>query len=168
MAASDDRWECPECVGDALPPHNSRDVMDVFHFDFQKNLPTPKTVGQQFYLWLLWTYLFGIYCASKQLTAAYMWHELLAKRGANDVISCYSYFIFRNPLGRSGAKWSVWWADNCPVQNKNNHVIWFFQDLIHHGIYSRIDLKFLVVGHTYSPTDRTFGVIENYTPIDFS
>lgn len=49
LAASDDRWECPECVGDALPPHNSRDVMDVLHFDFQKNLLTPKiTVGQQF------------------------------------------------------------------------------------------------------------------------
>ena len=46
LAASDDRWECPECVGDALPPHNSRDVMDVFHFNFQKSLPTPKiTVG---------------------------------------------------------------------------------------------------------------------------
>ena len=57
LAASDDRWECPECVGDALPPHNSKDVMDVFHFDFQKNLPTPKiAVGQQFYLRLLWTY----------------------------------------------------------------------------------------------------------------
>jgi len=25
LAASDDRWECLECVGDALPPHNSRD-----------------------------------------------------------------------------------------------------------------------------------------------
>ena len=70
-------------------------------------------------------------------------------------------------MGRSGAKWSVWWADNCPGQNKNNYVIWFFQDLIRRGIYSRIDLKFLVVGHTYGPTDRTFGLLRT-TPLDFS
>ena len=73
LSSSDERWECPDCADSVLPPHNSKDVMDVFHFDFQKNLPTPKiTVGQQFYLQLLWTYLFGIYCASNQLTAAYM------------------------------------------------------------------------------------------------
>lgn len=160
----DEIWRCTSCVEANLPAHNTKDAVDVFHFDFQKNLPTPKiTVGHQFYLRLLWTYLFGIYCASTELTAAYMWHESLAKRGANDVISCLAHFIFRNPLGRSGAKWSIWWADNCAGQNKNNAMIWFFQDLIRRGIYSRIDLKFLVVGHTYGPTDRTFGVIEKYT-----
>ena len=105
------------------------DAVDVFHFDFQQNLPTPKlTVGQQFYCGLLWTYLFGIYYASTQLTTAYMWHELLAKRGANDVISCLAHLIFHNGLGRSGAKWSIWWADNSPRQNKNNYIMWFFQD----------------------------------------
>ena len=106
---------------------------------------------------LLWTYLFGIYSASTQLTAAYMWHELLAKRGANEVISCLSHFIFCNPLGRTGAKRSIRWADNCPGQNKNNYIMCFFQDLIRRGVYTRIDFKFLVVGHTYGPTDRSFG-----------
>ena len=62
----------------------------------------------------------------------------------------------------AGAKWSVWWADNCPGQNKNNYIVWFFQDLICREIYSRIDLKFLTVGHTYAPTDHTFGVIEKH------
>ena len=104
-----------------------------------------------------------IYCASTEVTAAYMWHELLANRGANDVISCLAHFIFCNPLGRTGARWSVWWADNCPGQNKNNFIMWFFQDLIRRNVYSRIDYKFLVVGHTYGPTDRSFGVIEHYT-----
>ena len=121
------------------------------------------TVGEQFYLRLLWTYLFGIYCASTQLTAAYMWHEMVARRGANDVISCLSHFIYHSRLGRTGAKWSIWWADNCPGQNKNNYIMWFFQELIHQKVYSRIDYKFLVVGHTYGPTDRSFGVIEHYT-----
>ena len=63
-------------------------------------------------------------------------------------------------FGRTGAKWSIWWADNCAGQN--NNVIWFFQDLVRKGVYSRIEYKFLIVGHTYGPTDRCFGVIEKH------
>ena len=64
--------------------------------------------------------------ASHQLMTAFMWHGLMAKRGANDVVSCLSHFIYNTPLGRSGAKHSIWWADNCPGQNKNNCMFWFF------------------------------------------
>ena len=137
------------------------DAVDVFNFDFMQNQATPKlTVGQQFYLRLLWTYLFGIFSASTKIMTAFMWHELLAKRGCNDVISCLAHFIYHTPLGRTGAKWSIFWADNCPGQNKNDYIIWFFQELIRCGVYSRIDYKFLVVGHTYGAIDQSFGVIE--------
>ena len=163
LSSSDSIWECLLCKHPDLPDFNTVDAVDVFHFDFQQNLPTPKlTVGQQFYLRLLWTYLFGIFSASTQMTTAFMWHELLAKRGCNDVISCIAHFIFHTPLGRTGAKWSICWADNCPGQNKNNYIMWFFQDLIRRKIYSRIDYKFLVPGHTYGSTDQAFGVIERY------
>jgi len=79
----------------------------------------------------------------------------------NDVISCLSHFIFRHwddleQSGQSGGQITA--QDRTKIT-----VIWFFQDLICRGIYFRIDLEFLVVGHTYGPTDRTFGVIENYT-----
>ena len=94
---------------------------------------------------------------------AYMWHELLARRGPNDVISCLAHFIFNTRLGRTGAKWIIFWADNCPGQNKNNYLMWFFSDLIRRQVYSRIDFKFLIPGHTYGPTDRHFVVIEKYT-----
>ena len=162
LGVSDSKWECPNCSTD-LPALNSVDAIDVFHFDFQKNLPTPKlTVGSQFYLRLLWTYLFGIYSASTNVMMAYMWHELMAKRGPNEVILCLAHFIFRTRLGRTGAKWSIWWADNCPGQNKNNYLMWFFQDLIHREVYTRVDFKFLIAGHTYGPTDRHFALIENY------
>ena len=105
---SEEKWECPACQNSDLPPLNRVTAVDCFHVDFQQNLPTPKlTVDQQFYCRFLWTYLFGIYCASTEVTAAYMWHELLAKRGANDVISCLAHFIFCNPLGRTGARCMV-------------------------------------------------------------
>lgn len=163
LSRSNSIWECPTCKSSGLPALNSVDAVDVFHFDFEKNLPTPKlTVGKQFYLRLLWTYLFGIYSALTAVTTAFMWHELLAKRGCNDVISCLSCFIFHSPLGRTGAKWSIWWADNCPGQNKNNYIMWFFQELIRRNVYSGIDYKFLIPGHTYGSSDQTFGMVERY------
>ena len=112
------------------------DAVDVFHFDFQQNLPTSKlSVSKQFYLRLLWTFLFGIYSASIKITTAFMWHEMLARRGCNDVISCLSHFIMHRRMGQTGVKWSIWWADNCPGQNKNNYIMWFFQDVTRRKIY---------------------------------
>ena len=124
LCSSDSYWQCANCKKD-LPEFNSKDAIGVFHFDFQQNLSTPKlTVGKQFYLRLLWTYLFGIYSAPTKITTAMMWHEMLGRRGCNNVILCLFRFIFHTPLGRTGAKWSIWWADNCPSQNKNNYLMW--------------------------------------------
>ena len=105
LSQSKDKWICANCCGDyTLPAFNSVEAIDVFHFDFQQNMPTPKlTVGKQFYLRLLWTYLFGIFCASTDLTCAFMWNELVAHRGANDVLSCLSRFVFNARFGRMGA-----------------------------------------------------------------
>ena len=80
LSASDDIWQCQKysSTKDDLPSPNTVNAIDVFHFDFQQNLPTPKlTVGQQFYKRLLWTwtYLFGIYTASTKTMMAYMWHD---------------------------------------------------------------------------------------------
>ena len=39
---------------------------------------------------------------------------------------------------------------------------WYFQDLIRRNVYTRIDYKFLIAGHTYGSTDQTFDMIEHY------
>ena len=41
--------------------------------------------------------------------------------------------------------------------------MWFFQEMIRRKVYSRIDYKFLIPGHTYGSTDQAFGVIEQHT-----
>ena len=72
LIKSDCFWQCSACKKDLLE-FNSKDVVDVFHFDFQQHLPTPKlSVGKQFYLRLLWTYLFRIYSASTKIATAFM------------------------------------------------------------------------------------------------
>ena len=40
--------------------------------------------------------------------------------------------------------------------------MWYFQDLIRRNVYTRIDYKFLIPGHTYGSTDQTFDMIERY------
>ena len=42
LATSDTKQECSKCSNVDLPVLNSVDVVDVFYFDFQKKLPTPK------------------------------------------------------------------------------------------------------------------------------
>ena len=94
-------------------PYHHLTAVDVFHFDLQQNMPTPKlTVGKQFYLRLLWTYLFGIFCASNNITCAFMWNGLVAHRGANDVVSCLSRFVYSTKFGHTGANWSIRWDNN--------------------------------------------------------
>lgn len=74
------------------------------------------------------------------------------------------YFVTHwDDLEQSGQSGGQITAQDRTIWFFQGQVIWFFQDLIRRGIYSRIDLKFLVVGYTYGPTDHTFGVIENYT-----
>ncbi len=49
LSSSEGKWECSRCTRSDLPALNSVDAVDVFHFDFQMNLPTLKlTVGQGF------------------------------------------------------------------------------------------------------------------------
>ena len=44
---TEEKWMCANCCGDySLPAFNSVNAVDVFHFNFQQNMPTPKlTVG---------------------------------------------------------------------------------------------------------------------------
>ena len=87
-------------VDHQLPPFNTVNAIDVFHFEYQKNLPIPKlTAGKQFYLRLLWTYNFGVYCASRDALCAFMCNELVAHCGANSVVSCLMKLIFSTCVG---------------------------------------------------------------------
>jgi len=52
---------------------------------------------------LLWTYLFERFCASSNIALAFMWHQLIAHRGANDVVSSLSHFIYN-----TRSVWSRW------------------------------------------------------------
>ena len=51
-------------------------------------------------------------------------------------------------------------ADNCGGQAKNNYLCLALLRLVHLNIFHRIELAFLVPGHSYMPCDTGFGKIE--------
>ncbi len=90
LAKSDCTWECSACNDESLLALNFVDAVDVFHFDFQQNLPTPKlTVGQQFYLRLLWCVL-SIYTDHNSIHVA--WTACEKRFEQCDIVSDAFYF----------------------------------------------------------------------------
>ncbi|XP_053398137.1 uncharacterized protein LOC128556611 [Mercenaria mercenaria] len=46
--------------------------------------------------------------------------------------------------------------DNCPGQNKNRFVLGFLAYLIEAGVFKKVKLSFLMVGHTHEDIDQIF------------
>lgn len=135
LVNSSNAWYFANCTGDCtldFPLFNSVNAIEVFHFDFQKNLPTPKLTV----LRLLWTYNFGVYCASEDVLCAFVWNELVGLRGANNVVSCLFKLVWNTKFGHT--VYMVGWQ----LPRANHRVIWCLQDLIRQHVYSRVDYKF--------------------------
>ena len=51
--------------------------------------------------------------------------------------------------------------DNCPGQNKNNHVSRLVPFLVELGYFKRVEFMFLIVGHTKNNCDRWFNTLKS-------
>ena len=130
----------------------------IITFDMMQNLPVPTfTHNSMFYLRQLWEYNFGVHDCTTDSATMYMWSELVAKRGADEICSCLMQYISNLPLQ---VKKLTCYSDSCFGQNKNFEMICFWNWQIVQGRFSQIDHKFLVRGHTYLPNDRDFSHIE--------
>lgn len=97
-------------------------------FDFQQNLPLPHIpVGEFFYLRQLWLYVFGIHSCSDLNASMYCWDESVAKKGANEVISCIDDYL--SNLGESVDTLCLY-TDGCGGQNKNKYVMIYLYSLV--------------------------------------
>ena len=56
----------------------------------------------------------------------------------------------------------ILWPDNSPAQFKHCFLFFFLDTLVRDGRFLRVDLKFLLEGHSYSICDRRFGCIQQY------
>ena len=93
---------------------------------------------------------------------AHVYHEGVAKKGSNNVVSLIlkslkSAGIMReNDIGGE----LILVFDNCSGQNKNNMVLKMLVWLVEVGYFKKVELIFLIVGHTKNAADRLFNMLK--------
>ncbi|KAJ0169363.1 hypothetical protein K1T71_015247 [Dendrolimus kikuchii] len=127
-------------------------------FDFEKVLITPHgDVSVFYYKRKLSTLNFTLYELATKEATCFMWHEAIAKRGANEVSSCIYQFIKQKAL--QGVKSFRLWSDNCAGQNRNRIVFALYLLAVKEfGV--TITHRFLEKGHTQNEGDSVHSSIE--------
>lgn len=137
------------------------ETVEVLCFDYQQNLPLPHIPsGDVFYKRQLWVYNFCIYSAKTSQATFYMYDELTAKKGCNEVVSLLHHYL-ENILLKT-VKTLYLFSDNCFAQNKNKTIVQYLHTYINTSNTNiRLILhQFPEPGHSFLPCDRCFGLIE--------
>ncbi|CAG9787820.1 unnamed protein product [Diatraea saccharalis] len=154
---------------DKLRAINSPNDTITAAFDFQKVLSTPHAeTSVLYYKRKLSVFNFTVFNMGKKNGKCYMWHEGIAKKGANEVASCLYDYIRDN--SEKGIKSFYFYSDNCSGQNRNR-VVFAFYLFAAKKFNVNIVHRFLEKGHTQNENDSIHALIERcaknktiYTP----
>lgn len=145
------------------------DKKDCLVADYCQNLSMPHQgmtqPGDTYYFSPLTVNCFGTADASfdKPQMRAYVYHEGEGKKGGNNVASLlykdlYDRGWVDEKKGPRGELTII--MDNCTGQNKNKMVM-RMAALVHElGLYKKINIAFLVAGHTKNICDRLFNLLK--------
>ena len=106
--------------------------------------------------------------------SCYVWPEVVAQRGANEIASCLMDYI--QLRAAQGTKIFELFSDNCSGQNRNRFVAALYWFIVgSNNSVESITHSFLEVGHTQNENDAIHSVIERavrklqiYTPEQWS
>ena len=152
----------------SVPWNNRRRCLVV---DYCQNLALPhlrmSQPGATYYFSPLAVYLFGVVHAGQPHVTmnAYVYHEGEGKKGGNSVASLLYKELkdkgwLYNEAGPQDELTIVF--DNCTGQNKNKMVVRLFAFLSESKChFNKVNLAFLVAGHTKNPCDCLFNLAKN-------
>lgn len=131
----------------------------VCAFDLQKVLPLPKSeVSVFFYKSKLSFYNLSCFDLVEQKGTCHLWHEGVAKRGANEISSCILQYV--GEAAAKGYKTVLSFSDSCGGQNKNRFffAMMLFASAKYNIVFQHI---FLEPGHTQNENDSIHARIES-------
>lgn len=141
----------------------------TFSFDCQKNLALPRLPDQSAYFSQQINYHnFTVVCGSSKtrLTPtnvfSYVWTEIQSPKDSNAIASAVRDVLVNFNFENSVTKINLF-ADGCGGQNKNIIMMamlahWLQEDAPKN--INCLELTFPIVGHSFIPPDRVFGLIE--------
>jgi hypothetical protein len=145
------------------------DAVDCIVCDYCQNLALPylgeRQPGETYYFSPLTVNCFGIANVGlpKALLNAYIYHEGEGKKGGNNVASLIMQYLDEQAYikrGRGPRKELNIVMDNCGGQNKNRYVLRLAPLCVELRYYRRVNIIFLVAGHTKNAADRLFNLLK--------
>ena len=128
--------------------------------DLQQTLPCPRiSTGMAYYMRKMWVYNFCIFDLQKSQGTMFVWDEVTGGRGSDEVSSCIIKWVNMHLANEEIDVLRIF-CDNCAGQNKNLFVILAALRLVHARKLFRIEIIFMISGHSFLPCDAKFGVIE--------
>ena len=108
------------------------------------------------------TNLYGIYSGNEDIMNCFFYDESIGGTGPNEVISLLNHVLETLIAQHGRFHHLIVWADNSPAQFKQCFLFFYLDNLVKNGTFLRVDLKFLLEGHSFSICDRRFGCIQQY------
>ena len=139
--------------------------------DYCQNLDLPHTGGEQpgdtYYYSPIWLFCLGIANVADDMLNAYIYEERSGRKGANNVASMLVHYLKTNVLSKHQLDHHNipkeelnLIMDNCGGQNKNGVIIKLGAYMVEKGWFKRVNLVFLIKGHTKNTCDRMFNLLK--------
>ena len=149
-------------------PWTTSDKIFCLVGDYCQNMGIPNLGEEQsretYYYSPKSVYCFGMANVGieKPTLYTYIYPEEVGKKGGNNVALLVMKHIFENNIAQQNvtAKELTLIFENCPGQNKNNHVIRLVNYLVQKKYFKHARVVFLVKGHTKNVCDRFFNLLK--------